>query len=127
MLFAGALLRCGRIAEAQQALEDARLVAGDTGRHAYDAEQFRLSGVIHSRLGQTEAAEQAFRQAITIAPAQRARWLELRAARAYADFLLAWQKPEEARRILEPVWLAIEEGRTTTDYLFAEALLRSLD
>lgn len=127
VLFAGALLRCGRIAEAQQALEDARLVAGDTGQHAYDAEQFRLAGVIHSRLGQGEAAEQAFRQAITIARAQRARWLELRAARAYADFLLAWQKPEEARRILEPVWLAIEEGRTTTDYLFAEALLRSLD
>jgi predicted ATPase len=126
VLLAGGLLRCNRLDEAQRALDEGRRVADATGQHAYDAEHLRIEAVLRSIAGDCAVAEEIFRRALDIARAQGARWLELRAARALADFLVACGRPEEARATLHPVWSSLSEGFETTDYVYADALLRSL-
>ena len=61
-----------------------------------------------------------------IARDQRARWLELRAARAYAHLLARRDHGADARALLQPVVDAITEGRDTLDYVAADALLQTL-
>jgi predicted ATPase len=126
VLLAGALLRCDRLDAARRALDEAAVVAAETGQHAYDAEHYRIEGVIFSRQGHTEQAEAAYRQALAIARAQGARWLELRAARALADFLVAFDRAREAKALLAPVVAEMKEGQDTRDYVYADALLKSV-
>ena len=59
----------------------------------------------------------------TTANAQGALWLELRAARAFANFLAAAGRVDEARSILQPTLERITEGRATLDYVYADGLL----
>jgi hypothetical protein len=63
---------------------------------------------------------------LSIAQHQGARWLELRAARAYAHFFVTHGRSVEARELLEPVCAWFTEGHDTLDYRYAEALLRTL-
>jgi hypothetical protein len=62
-----------------------------------------------------------------IAESQGALWLELRAARALANFLAATDRTAEARSVLAPTLERITEGRTTLDYVYADGLLRTLE
>ena len=64
---------------------------------------------------------------LTTARMQGARWLELRAARGFANFLAATGRADEARQTLSPVWQQITEGHDTLDYVYAEALLKTLE
>ena len=125
-LFAGALLRAGRTAEAQTALDEARLTSEATRQHAYDSETARLQAEIFAAEGKPAEAEQRYVTAIEIARQQGARWLELRAARGFANFLVALGRPEEARALLQPVCESISEGRDTLDFVYAESLLKTL-
>ena len=71
-------------------------------------------------------AEPAYLQSLAIAREQGARWLELRAARGYANYLSAKGLTADARKILEPVAASLTEGHGTLDFLYADALLRTL-
>jgi serine/threonine protein kinase/predicted ATPase len=126
-LLAGALLRAGLPARAQAALNESSEVADATGQHAYAAEHARIQAEVHVLDGAIDRAEIAFQNALAISRRQGARWLELRAARAYAHFLVEHQRPAEARALLAPVLSWFTEGRDTLDYLYAEGLLRTLD
>jgi predicted ATPase len=126
VLYAGALLRAHRYDEAQHALEEAAAVAQETSQQAYVSEHHRLQAEIHVARGEEALADAAFIRSITLAIDQNARWLELRAARAYANYLAARGRVTEARELLAPVLRAITEGRETLDYVYAETLLRSL-
>ncbi len=120
------LLSAGRLDEAQRALEEAATIADATSQRAYSSEHARLQGEVLARRGELEAAERWFAEGVRIARDQGARWLELRAARAYAHLLAKRDHCADARAILQPVVDAITEGRDTLDYVAAEALLQTL-
>jgi adenylate cyclase len=127
VLLAGAQLRAGLPNLAQAALDESARMAEATGQHAYDAEHARLQGEVQSVTGHADAAEESYRRALAVARRQGARWLELRAARAYAHFLVERGRPAEARELLTPVVAWFVEGKETLDFVYAEALLKTLE
>ena len=127
-LLAGALIRLQRYDDARRALDDAASIAAATSQPAFEAERTRLQGTLFARLpGQDREADEAFREALAISRAQKARWFELRSARGYADFLVNRKRTDEARDLLRPVLAWFTEGRSTIDYVYAEALLKNLE
>ena len=127
-LFAGALIRVGREADAAGVLEQAASIAVSSGQPSFEAERHRLQGALYARQPGREAdAEMSFTAALSTARAQGARWLELRSARAYADFLVNHRRAAEAGTLLRPILDWFTEGRETLDYVYAEALLKSIE
>jgi tetratricopeptide (TPR) repeat protein len=124
-LYAGALLRARRFDEAQAALDESRAVADATSQHAYDSEHRRLAAEVLLKCGKGDEAEPLYRESIEIARRQGATWLELRAARGYASFLIDRNRGSEAREVLG-ICGSITEGRDTMDYVYADALRRTL-
>ena len=125
VLYAGGLLRARRFADAQTALTESRAVAEATSQHAYDSEHRRLQAEVLLAQGDLEGTERVYRESIEIARQQGARWFELRSSRGYASFLLGVGRADEARAALG-VCDSITEGRDTHDFVYAEALLRTL-
>jgi serine/threonine protein kinase/predicted ATPase len=126
VLLAGALLRVKDVERAQRALDDARAVAASTSQHAYASEIHRLQAELLTMTGHREGAECSYREALDMANTQGALWLELRAARALANFLAATGRAGEARLVLQPTVERVTEGHTTLDYVYADGLLRTL-
>jgi hypothetical protein len=58
---------------------------------------------------------------------QGALWLELRAARGYANLVAGSGRTAEAHRTLQPVVARLTEGHDTLDYMHADALLKTLE
>jgi tetratricopeptide (TPR) repeat protein len=126
VLYAGGLLRANRIDQARAALDQSQACARETKQCAYDAEHARVLAEAHRAAGEETAAEASYRQAIDIARRHGARWLELRAAGRYANFLVSLGRTDEARTLLTLLVEWFTEGRETLDYLSAEGLLRTL-
>jgi len=126
VLLAGAYLRVKDFTRAQRALDDSRAVAVSTCQNAYAAEHLRLQAELLLATGKPDEAERNYLDALTAARARGARWLELRAARGYANFLAAAGRTDESVAILQPVVTGITEGRDTLDYVYAETLLETL-
>ena len=126
VLLAGALLAVREFSRAQRALDDARAVAMATSQNAYAAEHARVQAELLRAQGRGAEAECFYVDAITAARVQGALWLELRAGRAFAEFLTGEGRIDEARRVLGEALSKLREGHTTPDYLKAEALLASL-
>ena len=127
VLYAGSLLRVGKLDDAQRALDESAQFARDTVQHSYDAEHARLQAEVFSARGRADAAEESHRHGLEIAHTQGARWLELRSARAYANFLAGAGRIAEARAVLEPTYASITEGHQAFDMVAAEALLKTLN
>ncbi len=70
----------GQIEEALTALDHALQIAGRTGERLLEAELNRHKGQLLLRQGKSEAAEQLYREALSIAAEQEAKLFELRAA-----------------------------------------------
>jgi hypothetical protein len=100
-------------------------VADATEQHVYDAEHRRLEAEVLLARGDYDGTERTYKEALQIAGSQGARWLELRASRGYASFLLGQSRPDEARDVLG-ICETITEGRDLHDFVYAEALLRTL-
>ena len=127
VMFAEALMRSEHYERAQRALDEAAQAAEATGQHAYDAEYARIQAeLISARGGPDGRAEEMHRSALATAQRQGARWLELRAARSYAHFLVSHQRQSEARAVLEPILGWLKEGLITLDYVYADSLLKTL-
>jgi adenylate cyclase len=107
-------------------LDESARVADASGQHAYDAEHARLQAEVLSAGGAAAAAEPQYVAALEISRRQGARWLELRAARGYAHYLIEHDRGSEARTLLEPRLASLTEGRETMDFLYAEGLLKTL-
>ncbi len=126
VLYAGALLRARRFDEAQDALTESREVADATSQHAYDAEHRRLQAELLLAQGDHAGTERVYLDSLEIARVQAARWYQLRSSRGYASFLIQVGRADEARAVLG-ICDAITEGRETHDFVYAEALLRTLE
>jgi predicted ATPase len=125
VLLAGGWLRARRLDEAQAALTESRRVANETSQHAYDAEHRRLQAEVLLARGDLEGTERTYLESLEIARSQGAHWYVLRSSRGYASFLLGVGRADEARQALS-ICDAITEGRDTYDFVWAEALLRTI-
>jgi predicted ATPase len=118
--------KIGDVTTARQAVADGLAVAKLTGEGYYHSELYRLQGRYLLKVGQVEAAQASFEQALATARAQGARSLELRAA---MDLSLMWRKQgrrAEAYGLLNGIYSWFTEGHETYDLLRAQELCRAL-
>jgi len=125
-LLAGACEIAGKAEEAVSLLDDALQIVKKTGQRWLVAELNRLKGKLLLRQGHLEAAEQLYRNALSIAQEQGAKLWELRAAVSLAQFQRDARRRIEARDLLAPVYGWFTEGFDTQDLKEAKALLDQL-
>ena len=90
------------------------------------AELNRQRGQLLQRQGHTEAAEELYGKALSIAREQDAKLWELRAAVSLARLRRAQGRCAEARDLLAPIYGWFTEGFGTPDLREAKALLDEL-
>jgi predicted ATPase len=115
-----------QIEEALTLLDDALAMVEEQGGYWLKAELYRRKGQLLLRRGQPEAAEQLYRQALSIAREQEAKLWGLRAAASLARLWLDQGKRGKARDLLAPVYGWFTEGFDTLDLKEAKALLDEL-
>jgi class 3 adenylate cyclase/predicted ATPase len=116
----------GQVEEAVTLLDDALQIADNTGERWLAAELNRHKGQLLLRQGHTEAAEELYRKALSIAEEQEAKLWELRAAVSLARLRRDQGRHAEARDLLAPVYSWFTEGFATPDLKDAKTLLDEL-
>jgi predicted ATPase len=107
-------------------LDDALQIVEKTGERLLAAELNRLKGRLLLRQGHSEAAEELYRKALSIAEEQGAKLWELRAAVSLARLRRDQGRCADARDLLAPVYGWFTEGFDTPDLKDAKALLGEL-
>jgi len=125
-LIAAASEIAGQIEEAVTLLDDALQIVEGTGDRWFAAELDRHKGQLLLRQGNSEAAEELYRKALSIAQEQEAKLWELRAVASLARLRRDQGRPAEARDLLAPVYGWFTEGFDTPDLKEAKALLVEL-
>ena len=118
----------GQVAEARAAVDKGLASADRGGERVYYPELLRLKGelLLLSRQASGQpgsGAEQSFAAALCLARQQGALALELRAALSLARLRVAQDRPDEASRILHPIYDRFTEGFGTADLRAARRLL----
>jgi class 3 adenylate cyclase/predicted ATPase len=116
----------GQVEEAVTLLDEALQIVERKGERWFSAELNRHKGQLLLRQGQTEAAEELYRKALSIAEEQEAKLWELRAAASLARLRRDQGRPAEAHDLLAPVYGWFTEGFDTPDLKEAKALLVEL-
>ena len=116
----------GQIEEGLSLLDEALQIVEETGERWLAAELNRRKGRLLASLGNTEAAEELYRKALSIAEEQEAKLWELRAAASLARLRRDQCRRAEARDLLAPVYGWFTEGFDTPDLKDAKALLDEL-
>ena len=129
-LLAEAQCTPGQAEDGLAAVAEALAFVGQTEERYYEAELYRLKGVLTLQLHATdqkskveEEAEACFQKAIEIAKHQQAKSWELRAATSLARLWQRQNKQAEARALLAEIYNWFTEGFDTKDLLDAKALL----
>jgi predicted ATPase len=125
-LLAGACEIAVQVEEAVTLLDEALQIVERTGERFFAAELNRHKGQLLMRQGHSEAAEEHYRKALSIAEEQGAKLWELRAAISLARLWGERGRRGEARDLLMPVYGWFTEGFDTTDLKEAKALLDDL-
>ena len=107
-------------------LDQALQTVERTGERCFEAELNRHKGRLLLRQGHTEAAEELYRKALSIAGEQGAKLFELRAAMSLARLRHDQGRRAEARDLLAPIYGWFTEGFDTCDLKEANALLSEL-
>ncbi|MGC9358355.1 MAG: ATP-binding protein, partial [Anaerolineae bacterium] len=116
--------RHGEIEAALETVDEALALVDETGERPFEAEYFRLRGVLRAAQGATPSEVEAhFRTALTLAQKQTARSWALRSALSLARHLQQEGRKEEARKVLAPIYENFTEGFDTPDLQEAQALL----
>jgi class 3 adenylate cyclase/predicted ATPase len=116
----------GQIEEGLTLLDDALQIVKRTGERWFAAELYRHKGQLLQRQGQSEAAEELYGKALSIAEEQGAKLWELRAVASLARLRRDQGRKAEARDLLAPVYGWFTEGFDTPDLKDAKALLDEL-
>jgi predicted ATPase len=116
-----------RAKEGLNLLDEALRIVSRTGERWFLAELNRHKGQFLLRQGHSEAAEELYRKALSIAAEQEAKLWELRAAVSLARLRRDQGRPAEARDLLAPVYGWFTEGFDTPDLKEAKALLDELE
>jgi predicted ATPase/class 3 adenylate cyclase len=132
-LLAEAHGRSGQVEEGLSVLANAMAQVARTGERFYEAELWRLRGMLtlKSTLPRTRCqlegeAEECFCKAIAIARDQQAKALELRAAVSLSRLWEQQGKQGEAHKMLSEIYNWFTEGFDTADLKDARALLDEL-
>jgi predicted ATPase len=125
-LLASACGVAGQIEEALSLLDDALQIVDRTGERWFTAELNRHKGQLLLNEGHTEAGEELYRGALSIAREQNAKLWELRAAMSLARLRRNQGGRAEARDLLASVYGWFTEGFDTPDLKEAKALLDEL-
>jgi predicted ATPase len=126
-LLAAACEVAEQVEEGLALLDDALQIVENTGERWFAADLNRRKGQLLLRQGHTDAAEELYREALTIAREQEAKLWELRAAASLARLRRDEGRHAEARDLLAPVYGWFTEGFDTPDLKEAKALLDELD
>jgi predicted ATPase len=120
--------RGGQAEERLSIVDEALAAVQKTGERWWEAELYRLKGVLGlARSGEDYAeAEAYFQHAIDIARLQQAKSLELRAAMSLSRLWQQQGKREETRQLLAEIYGWFTEGFNTADLQEARALLDEL-
>ena len=116
----------GKLKRRLTLLDDALQIVERTGERWFAAELNRHKGQLLLRQGHSEAAEELYRKALSIAEEQEAKLWELRAAESLARLRRDQGRRAEARDLLAPVYGWFTEGFDTADLKEAKALLDEL-
>jgi predicted ATPase len=125
-LLAGACEIAGQNDEALALLDEALQIGGRTGESWFAAELNRHKGELLLRQGHSEAAEELYLKALSIAVEQEAKLWELRTAVSLARLRRDQGRRAAARALLAPVYGWFTEGFDTPDLKDAKALLDAL-
>ena len=125
-LLARACEIAGRIEEGLTLMDEALQIGERTGERWLEAELTRHKGELLLRQGHSEAAEELYRKALSIAVEQEAKLWELRASVSLARLRRDQSRRAEARDLLAPVYGWFTEGFDTPDLKEAKALLDEL-
>ena len=129
-LLAEALGREGQVEEGLGVLAEALALMHRTGEGFHGAELHRAQGEFLLRREAAEGAyreaEACFRRALTLAPGQQAKSLELRAAMSLTRLYRKQDRQAEARPMLAACYDWFTEGFDTTDLQEAQALLEQV-
>jgi predicted ATPase len=116
----------GHLEDGLQALFEAHTLVEQHEERWYEAEIYRLRGILLLRQTATPQAEACFQQALAIARRQEAKSLELRAVTSLARLWQSQDKRQEAHDLLAPVYAWFTEGFDTADLIEARSLLDEL-
>jgi predicted ATPase len=119
-------LQAGELDDALSALDRATEAAATTGECHYQAELYRLRGLVLVGTGEEVEAASWFQRAIDVARSQQAKSLELRATTSLARLWAEQGKRAQAHDLLAPVYGWFTEGFETPDLKDAKALLDEL-
>jgi predicted ATPase len=113
-------------------LTEAQAAVDSTRERWWEAEIHRLKGELTLKLSATAGiseanfAEECYRQALTVARAQGAKSLVLRATMSLSRLWQQQGRPEDARNALDGIYSSFTEGFETPDLLEAKSLLQQL-
>ena len=125
-LLAAASEIAAQVEEGWILLDDALQLVERTGERWFAAELNRHKGQLLLRQGDTEAAEELYCKALSIAEEQDAKLWELRAAMSLARLRHDQGRRAEARDLLAPIYGWFTEGFATPDLKAARMLLDKL-
>jgi len=127
-LYADNCLCHARFSEGLAAVDEAMALAETNGERWYQAELYRVRGVLllHQDGDNQAMAEADFERAIATARGQQASWLGLRAATSLARLWAEQGRRTQAHDLLAPVYGWFTEGFDTADLKDAKALLDEL-
>ena len=125
---ADACARFGNVDEGLTIIDEALVMTRTGGEHFDLPEIHRIKGklLLAGSASDRDAVEAAFAQALSIARAQEAKLLELRASMSLARLWRSQGKVQQARELLAPVYGWFTEGFDTRDLKEAKALLEEL-
>ena len=125
-LLAGACEIAGQAEEGLTLLDDALQIVERTGERWLESELYRHKGELVLRQANTDAAEELYRKALSIARDQEAKLWELRAAASLARLWRGQGRRAEAQALLAPIYGWFTKGFATPDLKEAKALLDEL-
>ena len=126
MWLAEAYAMLGQPVEGLTCLAEAAQFIETTEERVHEAELHRVRGDLLNATGDRSAAEQSYRQALTVAEWQSAKLFELRSASSLARLWRDQGKIAEAQALLAPIYNWFTEGFDAPDLIEAKALLREL-